>query len=121
MCVVEEHLIFFGELKGLYGARLRSAVRETLLEVGLSEKAHVPSVALSGGMKRKLCLAMALIGNPKFILLDEPTSGMDPHSRRSTWELLRRNKTGRTVLLTTVRQGRTMAVLCWALLCCVLL
>ena len=64
---------------------------------------------LSGGMKRKLCVACALVGAPRFALLDEPTSGMDPHSRRATWELLRRYKRGgrafgrggRVVLLTT--------------------
>lgn len=69
---VKEHLSFFGKTKGLFGSQLCCAIEETLTEVGLSEKADVLSEALSGGMKRKLCLAMALIGNPKFILLDEP-------------------------------------------------
>ena len=70
--LVKEHLIFFGKVKGLFGGKLYGAIKETMSEVGLSEKANVLSFALSGGMKRKLCLAMALIGNPKFILLDEP-------------------------------------------------
>ena len=47
------------------------------------------SVSLSGGMKRKLCVAIALIGNSKVVILDEPTSGMDPYSRRSTWQMLK--------------------------------
>ena len=52
-------------------------------------------------MKRKLCLSMALIGDPPFVLCDEPTSGMDPYSRRSTWEMLQRSKKGRVIVLTT--------------------
>jgi ABC-type multidrug transport system ATPase subunit len=52
-------------------------------------------------MKRKLSVANALCGDPKFLLLDEPTSGMDPFSRRATWELLRKTKQGRVTLLTT--------------------
>ena len=47
------------------------------------------SASLSGGMKRKLCVAIALIGNSKVVILDEPTSGMDPYSRRSTWQMLK--------------------------------
>lgn len=98
---VQEHLQFFGYVKGISGKALQLAITTVIEEVGLTEKKNVPSHALSGGMKRKLCLAMALIGDPKFVLLDEPTSGMDPYSRRSTWELLQRNKVGRVILLTT--------------------
>eukprot|EP00981_Chlorochromonas_danica_P014239 scaffold7589_cov238-Ochromonas_danica.AAC.1 len=98
---VWEHLIFFGKLKGLSGQALQSHVEEMIQEVGLTEKRNIQSQALSGGMKRKLCLAMALIGDPKFVLLDEPTSGMDPYSRRATWELLQKHKEGRVMLLTT--------------------
>ena len=47
-------------------------------DVGLFDKKNTRAMALSGGMKRKLCLAMALMGSPRFVLLDEPTSGMDP-------------------------------------------
>ena len=57
--------------------------------------------ALSGGMKRKLSLAMALIGDCKAIFLDEPTSGMDPYSRRSTWTMLQAARSGRVMVLTT--------------------
>ena len=73
---VREHLYFFGTVKGLYGQKLREEVEQLIDDVGLSEKKHVPSSSLSGGMKRKLQLAMALIGGSKFVLLDEPTSGM---------------------------------------------
>lgn len=98
---VDEHLRFFGVIKGLTGYQLHEAVDKVIQEVGLTEKRYVLSTALSGGMKRKLSLAMALIGDPKFVLLDEPTSGMDPYSRRATWELLQRSKVGRVIILTT--------------------
>ena len=71
-------MYFFGTVKGLYGQKLREEVEQLIDDVGLSEKKHVPSSSLSGGMKRKLQLAMALIGGSKFVLLDEPTSGMVP-------------------------------------------
>lgn len=54
----------------------------------------VQSRRLSGGMKRKLCVAIALCGNTKIVMLDEPTSGMDPTSRRSLWDLLLKEKKG---------------------------
>mmetsp|Transcript_200 Transcript_200/g.364 ORF Transcript_200/g.364 Transcript_200/m.364 type:complete len:2007 (-) Transcript_200:174-6194(-) len=98
---VEEHLLFFGRVKGLSGHELQRSADESINDVGLTEKRHVPSSALSGGMKRKLSLAIALVGDPKFVLLDEPTSGMDPYSRRSTWELLQKKKEGRVIVLTT--------------------
>ena len=56
---------------------------------------------LSGGQKRKLSLACALIGDPKFVLLDEPTAGMDPASRRAVWGVMSSYKVGRSLVLTT--------------------
>jgi ABC-type Na+ transport system ATPase subunit NatA len=79
---VKEHLHFFGAIKGLKRGVLSDAVDEIMADIGLTEKALTLSGGLSGGMKRKLCLAMALIGDPKFVVMDEPTSGMDPYSRR---------------------------------------
>jgi ATP-binding cassette subfamily A (ABC1) protein 3 len=69
--------------------------------VGLSDKINTLVRALSGGMKRKLSLGIALIGNSKVIILDEPTSGMDPYSMRLTWQLIKKIKKGRIILLTT--------------------
>nr|XP_025035890.1 ATP-binding cassette sub-family A member 3 [Pelodiscus sinensis] len=65
------------------------------------EAAAAGSKALSGGMKRKLSIGIALIGDSKVVMLDEPTSGMDPASRRATWDLLQQQRSSRTILLTT--------------------
>ena len=95
---VQQHLETFAKLKGLDPA---TCVGAKIGEVGLTEKVNVPAGQLSGGMKRKLSLCMALIGDAKVIFLDEPTSGMDPFSRRSTWNMLIANKVGRAMVLTT--------------------
>ncbi len=75
----------------------------TLLElVGLREAAHARCRTLSGGQKRRLALAVALVGRPKLLFLDEPTTGMDPQARRATWDIIRATtERGATVLLTT--------------------
>jgi ABC-type multidrug transport system ATPase subunit len=98
---VREHLQLFATLKGVPQAKLKGAIEHIIQDVGLHEKTHVFSKNLSGGMKRKLSVAIALLGDSKIVFLDEPTSGMDPYSRRSTWELLKRNKQNRVIVLTT--------------------
>jgi ATP-binding cassette, subfamily A (ABC1), member 3 len=98
---VIEHLQIFAGLKGLVGEEANEEVQEKIAEVGLTEKAHVRSSNLSGGQKRKLSLAISLIGNSTAVFLDEPTSGMDPYSRRSTWNILQSNREGRVIILTT--------------------
>ncbi|GAB9468059.1 Abc transporter a family member 2 [Globisporangium polare] len=99
---VEEHLLFYGQVKGLCDpVTLKLEVNKKIDEVGLSEKRHVRSHALSGGMKRKLSLAIAFLGDSRVVFLDEPTSGMDPYSRRSTWELIQGNRRERVLILTT--------------------
>ncbi|CAN0419265.1 unnamed protein product, partial [Hapterophycus canaliculatus] len=72
-----------------------------LNDVGLTEKENELTSTLSGGQKRKLSVGIALIGGSKVVFLDEPTSGMDPHSRRFTWDLIRKNREGRVIVLTT--------------------
>ena len=96
---VTEHLSFFQKIKGLKPTK--SGLRQSAEDVGLSDYLRTTSAALSGGNKRKLSLAIALCGDPQFLLLDEPTSGMDVASRRNCWELLRRKRQGRVTLLTT--------------------
>jgi ATP-binding cassette subfamily A (ABC1) protein 1 len=72
-----------------------------LEDVGLTDKRHELSRNLSGGMKRKLSVAMAFIADSKTVILDEPTSGVDPASRRGIWDLILKSKQGRTILLST--------------------
>uniref|UniRef100_A0A7N0VB22 ABC transporter domain-containing protein n=1 Tax=Kalanchoe fedtschenkoi TaxID=63787 RepID=A0A7N0VB22_KALFE len=98
---VREHLELFGILKGVEEDILANTVSQMVDEVGLADKLNTIVRALSGGMKRKLSLAIALIGNSKVIVLDEPTSGMDPYSMRLTWQLIKKFKKGRIILLTT--------------------
>ncbi|HYH59872.1 MAG TPA: ABC transporter ATP-binding protein [Thermoleophilaceae bacterium] len=76
--------------------------RETLALVGLERSADVRVNRLSGGQRRRLDLALALVGDPELIFLDEPTTGFDPAARRTAWEVVRRlRELGKTVLLTT--------------------
>eukprot|EP01048_Picozoa_sp_COSAG05_P007167 COSAG05_NODE_498_length_9248_cov_20.530003_8_plen_977_part_00 len=98
---VSEHLSMFASLKGIPTADVDSAVMAKITDVGLTEKVAYQSGGLSGGQKRKLSLAMALIGDCKAVFLDEPTSGMDPYSRRSTWNMLQAARAGRVMVLTT--------------------
>ncbi|CAA2979777.1 ABC transporter A family member 1 [Olea europaea subsp. europaea] len=98
---VKEHLEIFGNIKGVNEDYLENVVIEMAEEVGLADKVNTVVKALSGGMRRKLSLGIALIGNSKVIILDEPTSGMDPYSMRLTWQLIKRIKKGRVILLTT--------------------
>lgn len=72
-----------------------------LEDIELVEVKTQLSKTLSGGQKRKLSVAIAMIGNSKIVMLDEPTSGMDTTARRKLWEMLKKNKAGRIVILTT--------------------
>jgi ABC-type Na+ transport system ATPase subunit NatA len=73
---VKEHLIFYGQLKGLKDGALEEQVSKRIVEVGLTEKVNVRSGNLSGGQKRKLSVAITLMGDSKLVFMDEPTSGM---------------------------------------------
>eukprot|EP00123_Amoebidium_parasiticum_P018720 comp24269_c0_seq1/m.45256 comp24269_c0_seq1/g.45256 ORF comp24269_c0_seq1/g.45256 comp24269_c0_seq1/m.45256 type:complete len:1770 (-) comp24269_c0_seq1:99-5408(-) len=101
LLTVEEQLYFFGRLKGIDAHSISKEINLMLDDLEMPEKRHVFPNGLSGGMKRKLCVGIALIGGSKVVFLDEPTSGMDPAARRATWELIVKNKPGRTILLTT--------------------
>jgi ATP-binding cassette, subfamily A (ABC1), member 3 len=102
---VREHVQFFSRLKGLYKQmsweEAENAIDQIIKDVALFEKRHTLSRHLSGGMKRKLSVAIAFCGNSTVVLLDEPTSGMDPFSRRFTWNVIREYRHNRCVILTT--------------------
>ncbi len=99
---VEEVLYYFA---GMYGvpAKDRSArIDEVLTDLQLSEKKHEKAKSLSGGMKRRLMIAKAILHKPKLLILDEPTAGVDVALRQKIWELVRRmNAEGTTIIFTT--------------------
>uniref|UniRef100_A0A7N4NZL8 ABC transporter domain-containing protein n=1 Tax=Sarcophilus harrisii TaxID=9305 RepID=A0A7N4NZL8_SARHA len=98
---VSEHLYFFAMLKGFSKKKLNNEIDRMLNIFNLEEKRNAFSNSLSGGMKRKLSISIALVGDSKVVMLDEPTAGMDLISRRATWNLLQQQKSRRTILLTT--------------------
>src|SRR5262245_38365290 len=97
-----ENLTFFGELYGMGGRTLTARADELLKAVGLEQRAKARVATFSGGMKRRLNLAIALVHRPRLLLLDEPTVGVDPQSRNLIFEEVRRlNREGMTVLYTS--------------------
>ncbi|XP_014727841.1 PREDICTED: ATP-binding cassette sub-family A member 13 [Sturnus vulgaris] len=100
---VREHLLLYGSVKapGWTKEQLNEQVSGVLEDVDLSQHQYKPVGALSGGMKRRLSIAISFIGNSKTVVLDEPTSGVDPCSRRSIWDVLLKYKAGCTLIFTT--------------------
>lgn len=97
----KEHLIFFGRLRGLSINDAEVEAKSILSKVNLQSKSDQVAKKLSGGMLRKLCLANAIIGNTRLLILDEPSSGLDPESRRDIWNILLKLKKNHTILITT--------------------
>jgi ABC-2 type transport system ATP-binding protein len=97
-----ENLVLFGELFRLSGPEARERAQELVVRIGLEGAADRRAGTYSGGMARRLGLALALVNDSRVVFLDEPTVAMDPQSRRSVWELIRELRAqGRTVLLTS--------------------
>jgi ATP-binding cassette subfamily A (ABC1) protein 1 len=96
-----EHVYFFSKLKGYPDDQIDSEIANLLKRTGLTIKAQNLVPSLSGGMKRKLSVALAFCGGSKVVLLDEPTAGVDPYARRGIWDLLLSYKKGKTVILST--------------------
>ena len=98
----EENLLLMARLRHLGGQRSKARVAELLEQFDLVEAARKPLATYSGGMKRRLDLAMTLVAAPSVIFLDEPTTGLDPRSRHTMWDIVRNLVSeGTTVLLTT--------------------
>ncbi|MBF2025995.1 MAG: ABC transporter ATP-binding protein [Oscillatoriales cyanobacterium C42_A2020_001] len=98
----EENLRFFASLYGFRGAAQTQRVQACLAAVGLSDRASSIAETLSGGMQRRLSMAIALVHQPKLLILDEPTTGLDLEARFEMWQLIRQlQREGITILLTT--------------------
>ncbi|RDV45454.1 ABC transporter ATP-binding protein [Leifsonia sp. ku-ls] len=99
---VRDNLIVYGRYFGLPAARVRARADELLAFAQLEDKAKAKVDDLSGGMKRRLTIARALINDPRILLLDEPTTGLDPQARHILWDrLFRLKEQGTTLVLTT--------------------
>lgn len=107
----EENLKFWGLAFGMTRDRIGSRSRSLLEELGLTDKAKSPVSSYSGGMKRKLHLATALMKTPKLLLLDEPTVGSDRSSTQQIMNMLRHlNEQGTTIVLTTHQSGELESI-----------
>ena len=105
---VEETLCLFATLYGLP----RSRALEVMAELGLEEKRKSYVMNLSGGQRQRLALGVAVVHRPKVLILDEPTTGLDPHARRDIWDILRRLKASGTTTLLTTHYMEEAEVLC---------
>lgn len=104
LMTVEEHLWFYARIKGIPEAMQNDIVEKAVEELNLADHRTKPAGTLSGGNKRKLSVAMATMGNPPIILLDEPSAGMDPEARRFMWTVVekisQRDKKSAVILTT---------------------
>ncbi|XP_065294958.1 phospholipid-transporting ATPase ABCA3-like isoform X1 [Dermacentor albipictus] len=96
-----ENLLYFGSLKKGHHDRLMSSIQETLRVVGLGDKVYNMPSELSGGMKRRLSIAMTLVSDPEVLILDEPTAGLDPETRRIVWDTLQNVGKKKTLLISS--------------------
>ncbi|CAN7974909.1 unnamed protein product [Ixodes persulcatus] len=98
---VEEHLWFYARLKQTPDSNIKDETDKIIQDLSLPLKRHSKVDCLSGGMKRKLSVAIAFVGGSHVVILDEPTAGVDPYSRRAIWDLILKYKKERTILLST--------------------
>ncbi|XP_054454695.1 ATP-binding cassette sub-family A member 5 isoform X1 [Anoplopoma fimbria] len=98
---VEEHLRIFAAIKGIAPSDIDAEVSKVLKDLDLEKIKTAQAKNLSGGQKRKLSVGIAILGDPKILLLDEPTAGMDPCSRHQVWSLLKSRRAGRVTVLST--------------------
>lgn len=96
-----EHMRMFSRIKGVPNEDIEDSSIALLDQVGLEDVKNAQCGCYSGGMKRRLSVAISAIGNPNVIFFDEPTTGMDPVSRRAVWHLMQDLKKDKTIILTT--------------------
>lgn len=97
----EEHLEIFARFKGIISTNIPEMIENILKDVELYDVRNHRSDTFSGGMQRRLSLAISCIGNPNIIFLDEPTTGLDPIARNNVWKLIEKMKKNRVIVLTT--------------------
>ncbi len=97
----KEHLEMFAVYKGIPSDQRETEIEKIIEEMGIKEKQDDLVEGLSGGQKRKLSIAIALLGGSKVVFLDEPSSGMDITSRRKLWDILKRSSSNKIIVLTT--------------------
>uniref|UniRef100_A0A671L8X3 ATP-binding cassette sub-family A member 1-like n=1 Tax=Sinocyclocheilus anshuiensis TaxID=1608454 RepID=A0A671L8X3_9TELE len=125
MLTVEEHIWFYARLKGLPEEKVKSEMEQIVMDLGLPHKRKSRTNQLSGGMQRKLSVALAFVGGSKVVILDEPTAGVDPYARRGIWDLLLKYRQGHTIILSTHHMdeadilGDRIAIISHGKLCCV--
>ncbi|XP_050970826.1 phospholipid-transporting ATPase ABCA1 isoform X1 [Labeo rohita] len=121
---VEEHIYFYARLKGRSSKEVKKEIDQMIKDVGLPHKRNDLAKNLSGGMQRKLSVAIAFVGGSNVVILDEPTAGVDPYARRGIWELLLKYKKGRTIILSTHHMdeadilGDRIAIISHGRVCC---
>uniref|UniRef100_A0A8B9KLW2 P-type phospholipid transporter n=1 Tax=Astyanax mexicanus TaxID=7994 RepID=A0A8B9KLW2_ASTMX len=121
---VEEHIYFYARLKGRSSGEVKQEIEQMIKDVGLPHKSKELAKNLSGGMQRKLSVAIAFVGGSSVVILDEPTAGVDPYARRGIWELLLKYKQGRTIILSTHHMdeadilGDRIAIISHGRVCC---
>ena len=98
---IEEHLLFYARLKDVSKHDESRVVEKSMADVGLTGMGTRLAKALSGGEKRRLSIAIALVGNPSVVFLDEPTTGLDPEVRRIVWNIIQKSRQDKTIILTT--------------------
>ena len=98
---VGQHLKLYAVLKDFSCDRIESEINKTLQLLRLIDKKDSMATSLSEGMKRKLALGIAMIGDTKILILDEPTPGMDPVVRRAVWDILQNIRKEKTIFFTT--------------------
>ena len=99
---IQENLLFLGKLYGVRGKKLKERVESLIEDVQLTEKKHTEVGKLSGGMKRRVNIAAALVHLPKLVIMDEPTVGIDPQSRSVVWDIIRSlSEKGISVIITS--------------------
>ncbi|KAK7195511.1 ATP-binding cassette subfamily A, member 1 [Novymonas esmeraldas] len=101
LLTVEEHITFYARMKGSNSMNVQSKVNHVIDLVDLHEKRHCKASNLSGGQRRRLCVAIAMVGDSTVLLLDEPTAGMDIKGRKTVYDALNRSRAQRSVLIST--------------------